>query len=120
MLLLSSTLQYLVTVYKRDIIKTLGRLNGWVEASLPDLMYEEPKMQDILEITEALRNMATAGMVLDPNDPIGDEIRSLAGLKPRPDDAIPVDPDLTVGGGGADDLFGGKPTKTKPKPKTKE
>ena len=119
MLFVGSTLQYLATVYKRDLFRQIARLNGWDEDDLPNLKYEEPKMQDILEITEALRNMATAGATFQKDDPIWDEMRSMMGVQPRPEDLEwpeENDDDLLPGFGG-----GSKPKPgDKPEPKEAE
>jgi len=96
MLMVGSTLQYLATVYERDLFKQIARLNGWNEADLPKFKYEEPKMQDILEITEALRNMATAGATFQKEDPIWDEIRGMMGVQQRPEDLDWPEDDLDL------------------------
>ena len=110
-LMVGSVLQYLATVYKRDLFRQIARLNGWDEESLPSLSYEEPKMQDIVELTEALKNLATAGGPFTPEDPIFDEVRGMMGFSARPED-LPfpeaTDEDMFPG------LAGAKGAKPKP------
>ena len=94
-----AVLEYLSSVFERDFIKRAAELNGWDESKLPEMVFEAPKMQDILEITEALRNMATAGGPLHQEDPVFDELRAMMGLCKRPEDLefptpMGMDPDL--------------------------
>lgn len=112
MIAIESTLEYMASVYERDLFKQIARLNGWDEESLPDLKFEAPKMQDIIEITGALRDMATAGAVLQKDDPIWDEVRGMMGLQVRPADLEFDEPSLDdfPGALGAQgDPFGGGP-----------
>lgn len=101
MLFVGSTLQYMASVYERDLFKQIARLNGWDEDDLPKMKYEEPKMQDILEITDALRNMATAGATFQKEDPLWNEMRAMMGLQQRPDDLEWPEEDLDLFPGAA-------------------
>lgn len=98
LLFVTSTLQYLAFIIERDIIKPLALLNGWDEASLPKMKYEEPKAQDIIEITDALRNVTAAFGPLPQEGGTLNEILMMMGLKPIEDDLlVPFDPDLAAG-----------------------
>ena len=106
----------MASVYERDLFRQIARLNGWDEDSLPNLKFEAPKMQDIIEITGALRDMATAGAVLQKDDPIWDEVRGMMGLQVRPADLEFDEPSLDdfPGALGAQgDPFGGGGPKPK-------
>ena len=125
MLMVGSTLQYLGTVYERDLFKQIARLNGWNEQDLPRFKYEEPKMQDILEITESLRNMATAGATLQKDDPIWNELRAMMGVQKRPEDLEWPEEDLDLFPGSLGRQSGGfgnkdNPDKKKPAEKPEE
>jgi len=96
--LVTSTLQYMAFVYERDIFKTLAELNGWDEDSLPEMKFEEPTTQDILELTDALRNLSTAFGPLPQEAGTLNEVLAMMGLQPIDDEFIvPFDPDLAAG-----------------------
>jgi len=58
-----------------DVIKTLMRLNGWDMKLKPTFNPEPSRFRDIQEVTGALRDLAQAGAVLDPDDPVINEVR---------------------------------------------
>lgn len=89
-------------VYYRDLVKTLGRLNGWPDELLPKPKVESVKSRDIQEITGALRDMAQAGAPLMPDDPAQNDVRDMLRIsKAELNDAL--DGTLT-GGGSSDDV----------------
>ena len=59
---------------------------------MPELMTEAIKDNDVTEIVTALRELATAGAPLRPNDPAELEIRAMLGLSPPPDEP-PLEPE---------------------------
>lgn len=89
MLAVESTLEYLAFVYKRDLFRQIARLNGWDENSLPNLEYEAPKMQDIIDLLAGIRDLSAASGGLDPADPLIDWARNEMGAPVRPEDMIP-------------------------------
>ena len=52
-----------------DLIKALWRLNGWPAEMIPEINTEAIRFIDAEQIAAALRDMATAGAVLAPDDP---------------------------------------------------
>jgi hypothetical protein len=86
-LTLNSSLSDMAAVYDRDLITPLWLLNGLPEDKKPWLSVEEVSFRDVEQMGAALRDMATAGAVLAPDDPAIGEMRDLLGLS-RPD---PVD-----------------------------
>ncbi|RUQ78148.1 hypothetical protein ELZ22_17290, partial [Brucella abortus] len=85
-----------------DLLRTLWQLNGWPEEMIPEMATEEVKYTEIAEIAATLRDMATAGAVLEPDDPVIGEVRDLMGVS-RP---------ITVATGEGDEdaaLTGGRP-----------
>ncbi|RWB67558.1 hypothetical protein [Mesorhizobium sp.] len=75
---------------EKDFIGPLWTLNGFDDALKPTLKYEAVQFKDVAKITAALRDMATAGAVLAPNDPAINDVRDLLGVAREPE----LDPEL--------------------------
>lgn len=82
-----------------DLLKNVWRLNGWDPKSMPVLDTEAVRHTDVQEAAAVLRDLATSGAVLDPNDPAINELRDALGLS----HSIPFTPDdeedASLGGG---------------------
>lgn len=63
-----------------DLLRTLWQLNGWPEDMMPELGTEAIRHTDVAEVAAVLRDMATAGATLDPEDPVVGEVRELLGV----------------------------------------
>lgn len=87
-LLVASTLQELVGVFQADFLDPLFQLNGWDPKLKPKLTVEAVQYRDIVEVTTALRDMATAGVPIMPDDPVVNVIRKLLGLPNQPESSI--------------------------------
>jgi len=85
-LMVDGTLDEIVEQFETDVIDPIWELNGWDESTKPTPKVEAIQHRQITEITTALTDMATAGAVLDPEDPAINEVRGLLGLS----EAIPV------------------------------
>lgn len=110
-LFVTATLQYIAFVLKRDVIKALATLNGWDETSLPEFQFEEPKAQNIVEITEALRNAAAAFGPLPSAPETINKILTMIGLPTIDEDefeAMMEDLDLMPGNRGGATNQGGE------------
>lgn len=70
--------------YQKDIVDRLWELNGFDPALKPKLKTEAIQFRDIEQVTAALRDMATAGATLAPNDPAINEVRDMVGLSHAP------------------------------------
>ena len=79
-LLVEGALSEVREAVETDLLQTLWRLNGWPADMMPVVTTEAVSYTDIAELTAALRDMATAGAVLAPDDPAIDEVRDLMGL----------------------------------------
>lgn len=79
-LIIDSTLKDLTDYFGLDVINPLWKLNGWDEKLKPWFKTEPIQYRDIEQITGALKDLATAGAVLDPNDDAINEVRDLLGL----------------------------------------
>jgi hypothetical protein len=71
----------------RDIVTPLWAMNGFPDELRPHLKTEDVSFKDAEGIAQALANMATAGAILDPNDPAINDLRDLLGISAAP----PVD-----------------------------
>lgn len=82
-----STLNDMAEAYDRDIVTPLWTMNGFPDEMRPRLTTEDVAFKDAATIAKALADLATAGAILDPNDPAINDLRSIMGVS----DAPPVD-----------------------------
>lgn len=80
-----SALGDMTSQFTMDWVRPLAKLNGWPKELWPKLKTEDVAFKDIDQIAATLRDMATAGAILAPDDPVIDEVRELMGLSPQPD-----------------------------------
>lgn len=66
-----------------DLINVLWMLNGWPDEMKPEVGTEAVRFIDAAEVAATLRDMATSGAVLDPRDPVIDEVRNIMGVSPQ-------------------------------------
>ena len=83
-LLVDGALTEIRETVERDLLRMLWALNGWSDAMMPEIRTEGVQYRDIQQIGATLRDMATAGAVLDQEDPVIGEVRDLMGVS-RPD-----------------------------------
>lgn len=79
-LVVDSTVRELREVVKRDLVTPLFLMNGWDMQYMPTITTDAIQHRDIAAITAALRDLATAGSPLLPDDPAVNEVRDLMGL----------------------------------------
>lgn len=85
-----STLGDIAEGYERDVVGPIWDLNG-LDANLkPTLKTEGVRFRDVEQVARVLRDMATAGAVLSPDDPAIDDVRDLAGISRQPELAVDV------------------------------
>lgn len=85
----SSTLDEMVEQFTLDLIKPLWALNGFDAKLMPKLSHEEVAFKDVEQIAVVLKDLATAGAVLAPDDPAIIELREMLGISiPDLQDAI--------------------------------
>ena len=82
-LLVDSTLKEIKEQVSRDLIKPVLELNGIAKELAPEPEIETVQSREITDITAALRDMAQAGAMLAPDDPVMDEVRRLLGLRSK-------------------------------------
>lgn len=68
-----------------DFIEPLFRLNGIPEELKPTLAPEGLQFREFQEVSRALADMARAGAVLTPDDPVIDDVRGLMGVSLQPE-----------------------------------
>lgn len=88
----NAVLNTLTTTFDQDVIRTIVALNGFPEELTPWFQAEDVSFKDVEQITTAMRDMATAGAVLSPDDPAIDDVRDLLGVS-RP---VPMEDGMTV------------------------
>lgn len=94
-LIVSGTLQEIKEAMEADFLTPLFDLNGWDRKLWPQFKVEQIQYRDIEQVTTALKDMATAGAPLMPDDPAINEVRDLLGLSHAPE----LDADLLLGAG---------------------
>lgn len=82
--LVDGSLEEIASMLDRDFVTPIWRLNGWDMKLRPRLKPEAIAFQDVMKVTGALKDLAAAGVVLDPQDPAVQEIRDLIGLSRTP------------------------------------
>lgn len=71
--------------FERDFIGALWILNGLPDALKPSLKVEDVAFKDAAAVAAVLRDMSTAGAVLDPDDPVINDVRDLLGVSQAPE-----------------------------------
>lgn len=87
-LIVDSTLDEIVDTFQRDFVQRFFEMNGFDETLMPTFDTEALQHRDITQITQALKDLATAGAKMDVNDPATNEVREMLGLTKQPE----VDP----------------------------
>jgi hypothetical protein len=80
-LLANSVLRDLSYQAQHDLLLPLWSLNGFPEDMMPELVTEDVSPKDVQRISATLRDMATAGAVLAPDDPAINDVRDLLGIE---------------------------------------
>ena len=86
-LLVDGALTEIREAVESDLLTKLWRLNGWPVEMMPEIRTEAVRFTDVEQIGATLRDMATAGAMLDPDDPVVGEVRDLMGIS-RPDAVV--------------------------------
>ena len=94
-LLVDGALMEIIAAVGPDLIDTLWRLNGFPEEMKPTATTETIRFRDVEQIAIALRDMASAGAVLAPDDPVVSEVRDLMGVA-RPPEITNADLDAAL------------------------
>lgn len=95
-LTITSTLLDMLEIFDRDVIAPLAEMNGWPEELWPEMGVNEISEHDLAEIAAVLRDLATAGATLMPDDPIIGEIRDQLGYSRPNEDSIALQLDASL------------------------
>lgn len=79
-LTVNSCINDIAETYEKDFINPLWTLNGFDNRLKPSLRAEDVAFRSVEQVTAALRDLATAGGVLAPDDPAINEVRGMLGL----------------------------------------
>lgn len=79
-LLANSVLRDIREQVQHDLLWPLWKLNGFPEEMMPQLKSEDVAPKDVEQISRVMRDMATAGATLAPDDEIQNSIRDLLGM----------------------------------------
>ena len=93
-LIVDSALSELAESYQQDLIPVILRLNGIPEELAPTFKTEQVQHRDIEQVTTSLRDLADAGFILAPDDPIINEILGMLGLPLQDLKALSLDSSL--------------------------
>lgn len=78
----------IANVAQTDYIDPLWKLNAFDPKIKPKLKPEDVSFRSVESVTAALRDMATAGAVLMPDDPVINDVRDLMGVSRQPEEQI--------------------------------
>ena len=85
--------------FKKDLLERFWMLNGWSMDTVPGVRTKSVRFSDVEQIARTLRDMATAGVMLAPDDPAINDIRDLLGISNVDLDNIPSGGVLIPAGG---------------------
>lgn len=94
---INATLSDLAYSYRKNLLKPTWALNGWDWRTVPTLKPQPVQFKDVEQITRSLREMAAAGLVIRPGDPVANAVRDLLGLPRMPDGVDSMDASLMSG-----------------------
>jgi len=80
-LLVDGSLTEIREATAKDLLDKFWLLNGFPKEMKPTMTTEAVRFTDVEQIAGTLRDMATAGAPLLPDDPVIDEVRDLMGIK---------------------------------------
>lgn len=84
----NSCVSDIAETYEKDFINPLWILNGFDDRLKPTLRAEDVSFRSVEQVTAALRDMATAGAVLSPDDEVINDVRGLLGVSNQPEGLI--------------------------------
>jgi hypothetical protein len=92
-LIANSVLGSIVASVDKDTIDRIMELNNFPEDKRPWFSAEDVSFRDVQEVTSSLRDMATAGAVLAPDDPVINDVRDMLGVS-RAELDVPLIPEI--------------------------
>lgn len=95
-LLVQSTMRELEEQFQRDLVDVIWALNGLPDELKPKLEAENVQFKDIEEIAGALRDLASAGIVVTKDDELAREVFQTMGLTPPEADVFGDEQDAMI------------------------
>lgn len=83
--LIKGTLDDIAEVANNDVVSWLWQMNGFPPELQPEMRPEAVQHRDVLKITKALADMASAGAMLAPNDPAINDVRDILEIGAAPE-----------------------------------
>ncbi|MCY4318350.1 MAG: hypothetical protein OXE76_04000 [Alphaproteobacteria bacterium] len=109
-ILCESSLAEIRQSVRLDLVERAFILNGWPLEMMPEPRTAAVRQSTVEEIAEALKSMATAGLVLMPGDPVENQVRDLLGVEHVPDELSMMRMMDAMSGGAEGDQGGGTGT----------
>lgn len=82
--LINAILMEIAWCLDRDYVGNIFDLNGWDRRLMPEMMPDASALRSVSIIVDALSKMALAGAILDRNDPVINQVRSMLKLVDQP------------------------------------
>jgi hypothetical protein len=79
-LTVAASLQEMREVLQRDLVRPILRVNGIPEKLMPQLKPDAIQHRSVTEITAAIKDLASTGYTLAPNDPVVAKLFDMLGL----------------------------------------
>jgi hypothetical protein len=74
--------------FNKDYIDLLWQLNAWPQEMKPKFKIEEVGIKDAEIVAKVIAEMASAGAILDPSDPVIQDVRELLGVSRIPQERM--------------------------------
>lgn len=101
-LVVDSTLKELREQFEKDLLGPLWLLNGWDPELKPELVTDTNATRDVEQVSAVIRDLSSAGVVLDREDDAVAELFGILGL-PRLVGQLVTDPDAQLDGQESED-----------------
>jgi len=96
---LEGWLSIIAAVFNRRIIPALFDINGFDRITMPKMQYGKVDPENVLELSEAVKNLGDAGMPIFPDDDLEAHVRARAGFpdkNPVNDYIVPSHKELEI------------------------
>lgn len=81
-MVVNAALSELQSAFRSDILGPLWTLNGFDEDIKPELIFESVEFKDPEQISKVVKDLATSGVPIDPEDDLVTEMLAVVGLSP--------------------------------------
>ena len=81
-MVVNSALTEIRSAFRKDVLEPIWLLNGFDEDLMPDLDFENVEFKDPEQVSKVVKDLATSGVPIDPQDDLVDELLAIVGLSP--------------------------------------